>query len=892
MSFERPGFLLLLALIPAAVYLTVYSRSRIGLWRKVISSALRVLALLSLIAGLAGIALGSSRDLSTVFLVDTSDSILLAQQVEQIEWVRSAIENADPNSRSAVVRFSNRARVAALPDRSGSDLTAYLSVGPEVSGDTTDYANALLTGLALVGPGNAGRLILLSDGKPNAGDLEQTLDRLKAEDVPVYVRPVADLGNADVALESAASPATVRQGQSFEVQVVAVSRRRTEARLRLWTETELVADNLIELTVGSNPFSVRVPARGVGIQSMQVELLDDSDGELGNNVLETFTRVLPPPRVLVIGDQDATDAPAQVMRQAGLAVSTGAASSLPSSYEGLSRYETVFLSNVPGESLTEEQQRALRDHVAVAGRGLIVAGGNQSFGAGGYSDHLMDDILPVRSSPPEDEDKGIAIVLAIDRSTSMVYESAGATKLDMAKEAAVQAIDLLKEGDRIGIIAFDDNTEWISVPRTVTTAADLRTLISRIRSMEIGGGTDIYTALQTARRRLRTLDAGVKHVILITDGQASYGEFDLFGRQVRRDAISVSTIGIGTDADLELLEKIARDGEGRHYFAADPSTIPAVLTKETELAQSFYVVNRRHQPRLLSPSPIFQSASSDATLPFLEGFVRTKAKPTAEIVLASDSNDPILATWQLGLGRVVAWTSDTGGEWSEEWSSWAEFSNVLTGMVFWASSGSAGSESGLAINAAQRGQNVHLVVDSTDRDGNFRNLFPTRAVISPPSGSQIDLDLRQTEPGRYEGSFLTSGPGLYRMVVVQQDGQSTIGPELAGIVVPYSPELRLRDSGPSVLNYIAESTGGGVIESPSDAIPRPPLGHAEALAPLLITAGMVLFLFDIAVRRVRSGRAEIRGQYRDTLEWIEGHTPRKLMTSGMSLLRRRFPLSR
>ena len=892
MSFERPGFLLLLALIPAAVYLTVRSRSRIGRWRKIIASALRVAALLALVGGLAGIALGSSRTLSTVFLVDVSDSILLAQQVEQIEWVRSAIENADPNSRSAVVQFSNQARVAALPDRSGSDLTAYVSVGPEIPGDATDYANALLTGLALVGSDNAGRLILLSDGKPNAGDLEQTLDRLKAEDVSVYVRPVPDLGNADVALESAASPATVRQGQSFEVQVVAVSRRRTEARLRLWTETELIADNLIELAVGSNPFSVRVPARGVGLQSMRVELLDDSDGELGNNVLETFTRVLPPPRVLVVGDPDATDAPARVMRLAGLAVSTGAASSLPSSYEGLSRYETVFLNNVPGENLTERQQRALRDHVAIAGRGLIVAGGNQSFGAGGYSDHLMDDILPVRSSPPDDEDKGIAIVLVIDRSTSMSYESEGGTKLDMAKEAAVQAIDLLKEGDRIGIIAFDDNTEWISAPRTVTTAEDLRSLISRIRSMELGGGTDIYTALQTARGRLRSLDAGVKHVILITDGQASYGEFDLFGQQVRRDGISVSTIGIGLDADLELLEKIAREGEGRHYFAADPSTIPAVLTKETELAQSFYVVNRRHQPRLLSPSPIFQSASSDATLPFLEGFVRTKAKPTAEIVLASDSNDPILATWQLGLGRVVAWTSDTGGEWSQEWSSWAEFSNVLTGMVFWASAGSAGSESGLAINAAQSGQNVHLIVDSTDGEGNFRNLFATRALISPPSGSQIDLDLRQTEPGRYEGSFPTSGPGLYRMVVVQEDGQSTIGPEPAGIVVPYSPELRLRDSGASVLNYIAESTGGAVIESPSDAIPRPPPGHAEALAPLLITAGMILFLFDVAVRRVRSGRAEIRSQYGDTLEWIEGHTPRKLMISGMSVLRRHLPLFR
>jgi hypothetical protein len=272
--------------------------------------------------------------------------------------------------------------------------------------------------------------------------------------------------------------------------------------------------------------------------------------------------------------------------------------------------------------------------------------------------------------------------------------------------------------------------------------------------------------------------------------------------------------------------------------------------------------------------------------------VRTKAKPTAEIVLASDSNDPILATWQLGLGRVVAWTSDTGGQWSTEWSSWSEYPNVMTGMVFWASSGSAGSESGLAIDAVQAGQNVQLVVDSTDGDGNFRNLIPMRALISPPSGSQIDIELRQTAPGKYEGSFPTSGPGLYRMVVVQEDGQSAIGPEVTGIVVPYSPELRLRNSGSSVLNYIAKSTGGGVVDNPSDAIPRFPLGHAEALAPILITAGMLLFLFDVAVRRVRSGKAEIKNQYHDVLQWLEDHTPRKLLISGMSNLRRIVPLSR
>ena len=147
---------------------------------------------------------------------------------------------------------------------------------------------------------------------------------------------------------------------------------------------------------------------------------------------------------------------------------------------------------------------------------------------------------------------------------------------------------------------------------------------------------------------------------------------------------------------LELLEKIARDGEGRHYFRGGThSTIPGRADQgDRACAELLRGEQTAPTAAAFAESHLLQSASSDATLPFLEGFVRTKAKPTAEIVLASDSNDPILATWQLGLGRVVAWTSDTGGEWSEEWSSWAEFSNVLTGMVFWASSGAAGSEVG------------------------------------------------------------------------------------------------------------------------------------------------------------------------------------------------------
>src|SRR3990170_1081322 len=246
----------------------------------------------------------------------------------------------------------------------------------------------------------------------------------------------------------------------------------------------------------------------------------------------------------------------------------------------------------------------------------------------------------------------------------------------------------------------------------------------------VGAGTDIYTALQTARGRLSALEAGLKHVILITDGQATYGDFDLLGRQMRRDGISVSTIAIGEDSDQTLLQKIARDGEGRYYFAADAASVPAVLVKETELAQSFFTVDRRHQPRLLSSSPIFRAATPDSPIPYLGGFVRTKAKPTAEVVLASDSNDPILATWQLGLGRVATWTSDLGYRWAGEWLRWSDFPAVLAGMVFWSAAGVGGNESGLRVSAEPVAGGARITVDSIAADGGVRDGLPTTALVS------------------------------------------------------------------------------------------------------------------------------------------------------------------
>ena len=352
MGFERPALLALLALAPAAAYVAWRGRARLSLRRRIVSTALRLAALTSLVLALVGLTPGGAGPDLTVFLLDTSSSVLLAQQSAEFEWVRAAVEQSGPDRKVAAVQFAERARVAALPARAGGDASAFLSLDPYLGSGATNFAGAIAAGLALIGEEGSGRLILLSDGGDNAGGLNAAVAAAQAKGIPISTVSSAGLGTVDVALESVVAPPTVRTGQAFEVRVVVTSRRQVQGRLRLWAGDELVADTEVALETGGNPFAVRVPGRSAGFQELRAEVLADADPQLGNNVLEAYVRVLPPARVLVLGAADATAGPAAVLRQAGLAVSAGAVSSIPEDYRDLSGFETVFMVNVPaGASL-------------------------------------------------------------------------------------------------------------------------------------------------------------------------------------------------------------------------------------------------------------------------------------------------------------------------------------------------------------------------------------------------------------------------------------------------------------------------------------------------------------------------------------------------------------
>ncbi len=893
-TFERPLALVLLGLLPVVSYLAWSSRARLSGRRRVGSAMLRVVGLTILVLATAGVGIGGGHRETTVFVLDVSDSVLLAQRSLNRDWIEQAIGAGPADGRVAVVEFSDSVRITQLPVEI-RDIRGGIAIsGRSGSGGRAGLGEAILQAVSLIGEGGGGgdKIVLLTDGEMPGTSLDRALAEATDREITVSVVRPLELGGADMSLEPPRTLTYVYVGKSFDVQVAVVAQREADVRLRLWAGERLAADTQVQVRPGVNLLGTKVLAEKEGVLVLRAEILDDADGRTENNVAESLVRVLPPARILLVGDPLETGALAATLAAEEYVVVVVEADRLPGDTKSLSEFGAVILADVSASALNDEQVDTLRRFVRERGHGLVVTGGANSFGPGEYEGTTLEGLLPVRSNPPEEEIRGLALVLVVDRSASMSFRGTNmeVNKFGMAKEAAVQAVRLLEEGDQVGVVAFDADARWIVEPTRIESAADKSLVEAKIRAMVLGNSTDIYTAVQMARRRMIDLEAGLKHMILITDGQARFGNFDVFGAQVRRDGISVSTVAVGEDADTELLRELARDGNGRYYQTDDPAAIPALLTQETEIARSFFMVDRRQQPRVMLASPVFAEVAADEPIPYLGGFVRTRLRAEATAVLVSDSNDPILATWQAGFGRVAVWTSNVGGEWSEEWRAWSEFGGVVSGLAGWAIAGAQDRNEGIRVSSRVEGGEVAVVVDSVDESGRFRNHMETTGIMTSPHGETAVLIFEQTAPGRYEAALPETGPGAYRLSIEQRTAEGEpVGPVLDGFVVGYSAEFQQGRPGTALLNWIAARTGGETLAAPEEVFGGTDLANGERLAPLLLTVGMLLFMADIAVRRLRTGRAELREQYVDVLEWIDHHRPGRVATMVPRRLRQGLP---
>ncbi len=827
-----------------------------------IGAALRLLIGWALILALAGMQWQRPvHDLALVFVLDLSDSVPAAEKARAEAFIRQAVTNLPAQTQAAIVVFGEDALVERLAS-SQRDLPPIASV-PRTQ--RTNIGSAIRLALALFPEGTQKRMVILSDGLENMGEARRQAELAAVRGVEIAVVPLtAPPAEQEAYVADLSAPAAVRKGQAFDVTVTLVSSVAQDATLRLFGDGRLLQTQTVSLEPGTRRVTLSLTAEETGFRRYRVELSAPLDSLPQNNLASGFTMVYGPPRVLIV-TRDSAEVAAlrQALESTGMEVQVLAPSVLSTDPATLASYDSILLVNVPAESLPPAAMEALPVVVRELGRGLVMIGGEESFGAGNYLRTPVETALPVdmdvRSRTRE---ANIALVMVIDKSGSMgrchcdnpnalpgQYERVeiGLPKVDIAKDAVLQATKALGRNDYLGVVAFNENALW-ALP--LQRLPDSMVIQQAIGSIQAEGQTNIYAGLAEGEKALLNVEARVKHMILLTDGWSTSGQYEELTRRLADEGITLSVVAAG-GGSAEYLQTLAEKGGGRYYPAPSIQDVPQIFLKETVQAVGEYIIEEPFYPLPAAPSPILRGFDA-SQLPPLLGYNGATPKQTAQVVLLSQRGDPVLAQWQYGLGRAVAWTSDLKPQWAMDWVTWERFNIFVAQLVNWTLP--APFDENLSVIAQSDGADVRLTVDAVDDQGRPRDLLETSATLVSPDLVTTTVTLEQTGAGHYEGLTSLGEPGTYLVQVVQRDVQGNpVAQRTTGLVVPYSPEYRRMGSGEGLLRELVQLTGGKELSAYEEAFAPTsiPARRAVPLWPALLLLAALVFPFDVGIRRLR-----------------------------------------
>ena len=770
---------------------------------------------------------GVSRNRAAFLLIDVSASAA-GQQEAMIQAANAALSAAPEGQKTGVIAFGGDALVEA-PLGTGGKLNGIAS---PVDPNGSDLTAALSLAGALLPSDAAGSVAVITDGLIGEAEAHALMER----GIPVSVLAVSGNAKADAQVSHVTVPSLAYQGQQVSVTVTVDSTVSGEAALLLFANRVLALSRDVNLRKGENTFVFSDIAASSGVVAYEAQVLLPGDGVSANNRLGAYMAVQGMPRVLIAEGKTGEGQELQkLLNAAGMECDVLPVQALPESSAALRAWHAVALCNVDVDSLTEAQISALRDAVRVSGRGLAVFGGDQSYALGAYRGSELESMLPLTMDVKSTLDiPSLALILALDKSGSMTEGRFGITRLEVAKEAAARAAEVLLPTDEIGVIAFDDAAQWVVPLQKAEDTAAIQSLIGTIRP---GGGTAFYSPLVAAFEALNQSGAAKKHVIFLTDGEPGDQGFEGVIRAMAENGITLTTVAVGTGANENLLLSMAETGGGRAWAANEFDSVPKIFTKETMMLSGAYVQNR-----VFTPIVTENSALTDfAGFPLLSGYLGTTEKPQASVSLISDREEPILAWWQYGAGRVICWTSDVGGAWSEQFLLWDQAAAFFGGIL-----------SHVLPDDQQAGS-------MTVSEGVIRYTYPeaseagtVEATVIFPSGEQQTVFLSSISPDTYEAPLPDAGPGAYAVTVRYSENGETLASLDGGAVMPYSQEYDLRFAAGDALEQLTVLTGGVMVETPEElfsAVSEAALARHDLTAPLAVAA-LVLFALDVAQRRL------------------------------------------
>lgn len=841
LSFSRPYLLILIPFLIAAIIYSSKWLKRLRRMKRNWIVILRCIVISLLIMALCGTSLiWKLNNVTTIFIIDASDSTL-SNRNNMEQFVKDAYKLKGKKDKLGVISFGDNAQVESFISNDTS--SNFTKIEGKINSNYTNIENALATSLSLFPSDSNKRVVLISDGEENTGAASKIALSLKEQGIDFKYRKVEKSLEDEVSVDMVDVPQKLTLGEEFNVVVTINSTAMEQASISLFSGGVKVSQQKVQLQKGLNKFVFRDKAISGGFKSYKVLVEPDKDYEVKNNEASSFTNVVSKPRVLVIEDNKGeADELVKMLSASSLDFTLVNAKSAPSTVQDMNAYKSIITCNVLADNLNDGFKNSLESYVKDFGGGFIATGGDNSFALGGYAKTSLEKVLPVyMDMRGKKETPKMAMVLIIDKSGSMSEGVAGISKVDMAKEAAIRSLDSLRANkDEIGVMAFDGAYGWVVKSQLIKDTKAIQNDIGTIRAE---GGTTILPALQEGYNSLKASDAKIKHIILLTDGIAERTGYDNLLASMNKDNITVSTVAVGQDSDKELLASIAKTCGGRAYVTDEYTNIPSIFTKETFMAARTYLNNREFTPVINSDNPILKGVS-EGGLPSLLGYIGASQKETARVILRSDEDDPILTVWQYGLGKTVAWNSDISGKWSANYIPWDKNIKLWQNLINFTVENYDNENA--SIEVTEQGSKATITL----KDKNINEELDTTATVISPSGESSETKLNITAPGQYTGTFDIKDDGVYMVSGKQTKSGEIINSVKTGYAVQYSPEYKINNS--SNLDALVTEASGKVITKPSEVFTGD-IQHKRGerdLTPLLIILLLILFMLDIAIRRL------------------------------------------
>ena len=867
LQFDQPLWLALLVLIIPAYLLARRSIGGLSPLKTHVTFALRAVVIFLLALSLARPTwMKQGEGLTVMVVLDRSRSVPHVVQQQALEYLRQATEiDRKPEDRLGIITVGGNAAIAALPNRYSSFDNFADNLQDR---DATNLADGVSLALATAPQDTAIRFVLISDGNETAGHVLEAARLARANDIPIDVIPLMYNLDREVIFDRIVSPARAREGQVHTLRMVIRAQAETSGTLTL-TQNGVPFDLTpgepgegihISLQPGLNTKTIPIVFDTPGTQQFEARFEADEPGTdliAENNSASAVTFVGGEGRVLIINDSlseaeplqnalEASDLSVEVMQLQGVV-----------SLAMLSGYDAVILINQNAHTLTDEQDRWLHDYVHDLGGGLVMIGGPQAFGAGGWINRKVEEAMPVKFDPPQNMQRMKGALALIMHSCEMAQANFWGEKV---AEAAINALSSL---DIVGIIDYNwqqGGCVWEWGP---DIAGDKSGPLAAAKAMPVGDMPDFAPSLQLAYDGLSKFNAN-RHCIIISDGDPAPPSQALLNK-FAGSKITVTTVLIAGHGGPQTMQNIANMTGGRFYNVTNPRNLPEIFIGETRMiARSLVVEGELYTPQ--NQNPLAEPIRGFRDIPAVDGYVLTAPKEgLAEIPFIDDKNgDPIYANRNYGIGKTIAFTPDLTGKWGSRWIAWDQFKGFWDQSIRWAMRPVAPAN--MTITTRLEGERAIVEVEALESDESFLNFLQPSAAVLGPEGTEA-ITVRQVGPGRYRGEFPVDEAGSYLVSLSFRKDGEVLGSLQAAVDVPYAREFRDVKDNRALLYKVADETGGRDLFKLGDAPEMADMWNRAGLEArrshkpiwdLLAIIAACIFLFDVAARRLSIGIAEMR----------------------------------